>query len=164
MARLTHPNVVTVHDVGEHEGRVYVAMELVEGQTLDRWLKAEPRSWREALEVLMAAGRGLHAAHVRELVHRDFKPDNVMISHEGHVRVMDFGLARSSGDSIDDAAEPGSLSPLGAQRRDGRTARGHPGLHGARADRDAEPEPGRRSVRVLRERLGSGGQTATLRR
>lgn len=65
MARVTHPNVVTVHDVGEHDGRVYVAMEFVEGQTLAQWLNAERRSWREVLEVCMLAGQGPKAAHAR---------------------------------------------------------------------------------------------------
>jgi serine/threonine protein kinase len=102
MAKLQHPNVVTVYDVGEHRGRIYVAMELVEGRTLRKWLAAEPRGWREVLEVFSLAARGLWAAHTRGLIHRDFKPDNVMVSDEGHVLVMDFGLARSSGEPTHD--------------------------------------------------------------
>ncbi len=95
MAKLQHPNVVTVYDVGEHAGQVYVAMELVQGGSLRQWVRAAPRSWAETLDVFLAAGRGLWAAHERGLVHRDFKPDNVMVSDEGRVLVMDFGLARA---------------------------------------------------------------------
>ena len=97
MAKLTHPNVVSVHDAGEHDGTVYVAMEYVRGTTLRKWLARERRSWREVLEVYVQAGRGLERAHVRGLIHRDFKPDNVMVSNEGRVCVMDFGLARPGG-------------------------------------------------------------------
>jgi len=74
MARLGHPNVVAVHDVGEHAGLVFLAMEFVDGTTLTRWRKARSRSWREVVDVFMQAGRGLAAAHGKGLVHRDFKP------------------------------------------------------------------------------------------
>jgi eukaryotic-like serine/threonine-protein kinase len=100
MARLTHPNVVIVHDVGVVEdtapiaaGSVFMAMEHVDGVTLRRWLREQPRAWREVLRVLVAAGRGLAAAHAKGLVHRDFKPDNVMVDRSDRVLVMDFGLA-----------------------------------------------------------------------
>jgi eukaryotic-like serine/threonine-protein kinase len=93
LARLSHPNVVTIHDVGQHDGQIYIAMEYVEGVTLTRWL-GTPRSWRQVLDTLQRAGEGLAAAHDKRLVHRDFKPDNVMVGDDGRVRVMDFGLAR----------------------------------------------------------------------
>ncbi|WP_323137409.1 serine/threonine-protein kinase [Paraliomyxa miuraensis] len=98
LARLNHPHVVSVHDVGVHDGRVFVAMEFVEGKTLTQWLAEPdgPRPWPQVLPVLAAAGQGLAAAHAEGLVHRDFKPDNVMIGDDGRVRVMDFGLARST--------------------------------------------------------------------
>jgi tetratricopeptide (TPR) repeat protein len=96
MARLQHPNILVVHDVGTYEDGVFVAMELVDGSTLTEWLKSEPRSWRVALEVFVEAGRGLAAAHAAGLVHRDFKPDNVLVDHHRRVRVADFGLARAS--------------------------------------------------------------------
>ncbi|HET6583972.1 MAG TPA: serine/threonine-protein kinase, partial [Nannocystaceae bacterium] len=99
MARLNHPNVITVHDVGEHEGRVFIAMELVEGHTLRQRLQAEPLAWETVVDVFIAAGRGLACAHAKGLVHRDFKPDNVMIGDEQRIRVMDFGLARDANDS-----------------------------------------------------------------
>ncbi|MCA9693542.1 MAG: serine/threonine protein kinase, partial [Myxococcales bacterium] len=94
MARLSHPNVITVHDVGTARGHVFVAMEYVEGGTLGTWLEEQERGWRAVLDVFLAAGRGLAAAHEAGLVHRDFKPDNVLLERDGRVRVADFGLAR----------------------------------------------------------------------
>jgi hypothetical protein len=95
MARLQHPNVLAVHDVGTLGGdRVFVAMELVDGSTLRAWLRAGKRTWRDVLPVMRAAGAGLAAAHAAGLVHRDFKPDNVLVGKDGRARVMDFGLAR----------------------------------------------------------------------
>ncbi|MBK6922541.1 MAG: tetratricopeptide repeat protein [Deltaproteobacteria bacterium] len=94
MARVSHPNVIAVHDVGTHEGQVFLAMELVQGVTLRQWLQASPRTWSEVIAVMMQAGRGLAAAHRKGLVHRDFKPDNVMVGDDGRVLVMDFGLVR----------------------------------------------------------------------
>jgi eukaryotic-like serine/threonine-protein kinase len=95
LARLAHPNVIAVHDVGTLPGeRVFVAMELVDGVTLRKWLEVEQRPWREVLPVMIAAGQGLAAAHAAGLVHRDFKPDNVLVGNDGRVRVLDFGLAK----------------------------------------------------------------------
>jgi serine/threonine protein kinase len=93
LARMTHPNVVTVHDVGIVDGQVYLAMEFIEGQTLTKWLAEKPRTWREILSVFLEAGEGLAAAHEAGVTHRDFKPDNVVIGTNGRPRVMDFGLA-----------------------------------------------------------------------
>src|SRR6185437_14158091 len=92
-----HPNVVVVFDVGTFEEKVFIAMEFVDGNTVTYWLEQKPRTWREILNVFIAAGRGLIAAHEKGLVHRDFKPDNVMVGKDGQVRVMDFGLARQMG-------------------------------------------------------------------
>ena len=95
LARLSHPNVVIVHDVGvARDDQVFIAMELVDGVTLRAWIAAQKRSWREVRAVMLAAGTGLAAAHAAKLVHRDFKPDNVIVGTDGRVRVMDFGLAR----------------------------------------------------------------------
>jgi tetratricopeptide (TPR) repeat protein len=98
IARLSHQNVVIVYDVGTFEDQVFIAMEFVDGNTVTYWLQAQQRTWREIIKVFMAAGRGLQAAHDKELVHRDFKPDNVMVGKDGQVRVMDFGLARQVSD------------------------------------------------------------------
>jgi serine/threonine protein kinase len=92
LARLSHPNVVTVYEVGEDRGRVFLAMERVRGITLRAWL-AEPRPWRAIVAAFLEAGRGLEAAHQAGLVHRDFKPANVLRGDDGRVRVVDFGLA-----------------------------------------------------------------------
>jgi eukaryotic-like serine/threonine-protein kinase len=97
MARLSHPNVIAVHDVGRYRDQLFVAMEHVDGMTLATWLRKGPRAWREVLDVFRVAGRGLAAAHHAGLVHRDFKPDNVLMDQTGRVRVTDFGLARASG-------------------------------------------------------------------
>jgi len=94
IARLSHPNVVVVYDVGTFGESVFIAMEFIEGNTIGYWLEAGKRGWREVLDVYVAAGRGLISAHAAGLVHRDFKPENVMITKSGQVRVMDFGLAR----------------------------------------------------------------------
>ena len=94
IARLSHPNVVVAYDVGTFEDKVFIAMEYVEGNTVTYWLQVQERSWKEILDVFKDAARGLGAAHEKGLIHRDFKTDNVMISRDRHVRVMDFGLAR----------------------------------------------------------------------
>ncbi|MBL4687931.1 MAG: serine/threonine protein kinase [Nannocystaceae bacterium] len=92
LAKLRHPNVVTVYEVGHHEGDRFIAMDLVDGETLREWLSTR-RTYKQILEILIEAGHGLVAAHAAGLVHRDFKPDNVLVE-QGHARVVDFGLAR----------------------------------------------------------------------
>ncbi len=101
MARLSHPQVVQVHDVGMIARQVFVAMEFVQGVDLEAWLAAEPRQWSDVLRVYLDAGRGLAAAHAADIVHRDFKPSNVLIGADGRVRVADFGLARHWEGSVD---------------------------------------------------------------
>ncbi len=98
MARLSHPNVLPVYDVGMVDSHVFMAMEYVEGHTLGQWLEHDERSWREVIDVFVGAGKGLAAAHAAGLVHRDFKPENVMLGENVRPRVMDFGLARASDD------------------------------------------------------------------
>ncbi|HEX2568812.1 MAG TPA: serine/threonine-protein kinase [Polyangia bacterium] len=113
-ARLSHPHVIAVYDVGLYEGQVFVAMELVEGVTLDRWLRETRPTASEILAMFLQAGQGLAAAHAAGLVHRDFKPQNVLIGQDGRARVADFGLARTALDTepprpATEAPTPGSL-------------------------------------------------------
>jgi serine/threonine protein kinase len=102
MARVTHPHVISVFDVGTLGEGVFVAMEFVDGTTLRRWIKEKPHTWRQVLDTFVPAGRGLAGAHAAGLVHRDFKPDNVLIGTDGRIRVTDFGLARLA----EEGAEP----------------------------------------------------------
>ncbi|MEX1368304.1 MAG: serine/threonine-protein kinase, partial [Nannocystaceae bacterium] len=121
LAQLSHPNVVQVYEVGEHEGDVFIAMELVEGVSLRQWQADPERTASELLEVYDQAGRGLAAAHRAGLVHRDFKPANVHVGADGRARVLDFGLALGpgllgstggSGRSVDPSS-PGSVTRTG---------------------------------------------------
>jgi tRNA A-37 threonylcarbamoyl transferase component Bud32/tetratricopeptide (TPR) repeat protein len=99
MAKLSHPNVVPVFDVGTYAGQVFVAMELIEGLTLRDWRKKFGTSWEEIRDVMVSAGDGVAAAHAAGLIHRDFKPANVLVGDDGRVRVLDFGLARGVQDN-----------------------------------------------------------------
>jgi serine/threonine protein kinase/tetratricopeptide (TPR) repeat protein len=100
LARVSHPNVTAIYDVGiDHDPSasapvVYVAMELVDGVTLRRWLADGARSWRDVVDMLGQAARGLQAAHEAGVVHRDVKPENILVGRDGRVRVTDFGLAQ----------------------------------------------------------------------
>lgn len=93
LARVIHPNIVVLYDVGTAFQGTYMAMEYLPGQDLARWLATGSRSWTEIIDVFVEAGRGLAAAHAAGLVHRDFKPTNVMVCKDGRVKVLDFGLA-----------------------------------------------------------------------
>jgi tetratricopeptide (TPR) repeat protein len=110
MARIRHPNVVAVHDAGSDGDRLYVAMELVAGTNLRAWLGGGP-PWREIVRVMIAAGRGLAAAHALGLVHRDFKPENVLLGAADQVCVTDFGLACAAGARTDVAGTPAYIAP-----------------------------------------------------
>src|SRR5262249_21678690 len=117
--------VITVHDVGTLAERVFVAMEYVDGVTLAAWLSERARTRAEILWAFREAARGLGAAHAAGLVHRDFKPQNVMVGRDGIVRVMDFGPARRI-DAAAPAAPPEAPPPAPAP--------GHPGRDAAEAD------------------------------
>ncbi|MEM6991076.1 MAG: protein kinase [Myxococcota bacterium] len=119
LARMNHPNVVQVYDVGEHGESVFMAMEFVVGRSVREWTASEPRSADEIVDVFARAAEGLAAAHDAGVVHRDIKPDNLMVADSGRVLVMDFGLAvrRSTDDSPDSvvathaAGTPAYMSP-----------------------------------------------------
>ncbi|HZX00708.1 MAG TPA: serine/threonine-protein kinase [Bacilli bacterium] len=121
MARLQHPNVASVYEVGTVGDRVFLAMELVAGTTLRAWMRPG-RPWAEVCDVMVQAGRGLAAAHAAGVVHRDVKPDNILVGDDGRVRVGDFGLARAAG-------------PAGA------ATSGAPGGAGIEGAENAEPRP-----------------------
>ncbi len=115
LARLSHPNVVPVYDLGLHGGRLFLTMEYVEGETLSEWLARRKPSTAEIVDVFLAAGEGLSAAHAAGIVHRDFKPSNVMVGRDGRVRVLDFGIAQAlstaaPGEAVD-AGTPAYMAP-----------------------------------------------------
>ncbi len=129
LARLNHPAVVTVYDVGLLADQVFVAMEYVDGCTLAEWLYRRRRPWQRILAMLLEAGHGLHAAHQAGLVHRDFKPDNVLVGRDGRVRVTDFGLARPTTveELVPSDRNPnGTSSPLTATLTQTKTLVGTP--------------------------------------
>jgi serine/threonine protein kinase/tetratricopeptide (TPR) repeat protein len=133
MARLAHPNVITVHEIGRVGNRLFVAMEYVPGTTLRGWLHAKRRSWREVVAIMRQVASGLAAAHDAGLVHRDFKPENVLVGADGRPRVGDFGLARVMTDSQTDTSS-GSWSRAGDGLARDRAA-------GIRIDGSAETIP-----------------------
>lgn len=122
MARLSHANVVTIHDVGTTDDGVFIAMERMEGGTLTEWLRSAPRSWSDVVAAFIGAGRGLAEAHRAGLVHRDFKSDNVLLGKDDVARVSDFGLAlqlREPGSDVPGQSHRPSCSPGGYDARAG---------------------------------------------
>nr|WP_276600386.1 serine/threonine-protein kinase [Nannocystis sp. ILAH1] len=109
MAQISSPHAVTVYEAGTYGEQVFIVMELVAGTTLTQWLGEGPRRWREVIEVFIQAGRGLRAAHQAGLIHRDFKPDNVLVGDDGRARVADFGLAHAAAEAVASMAR-GTLS------------------------------------------------------
>jgi serine/threonine protein kinase/tetratricopeptide (TPR) repeat protein len=140
LARLSHSNVVQVYDVGEIDGRVFVVMEFVEGRTLGEWMR-EGHALDEILALFAAAGRGLAAAHAAGVVHRDFKPDNVIVGLDGRPRVLDFGLARAvAEDERPGTPEPPTPEPREPKRRAESNVECEPD---AQAEPEATPDLGR---------------------
>ena len=161
LAQLTHPNVVPVYDVGEAEGLVFIVMEYVAGDTLRDWMRRGPHPWPQVVERMLQAGEGLAAAHAAGLVHRDFKPANVLLG-DGRARVVDFGLARAlegadvvrSSASLSDVSASGddlpSVSMLGQDMTQAGVVVGTPSYMSPRAAPRAGGGCGERPVRVLR--------------
>ncbi len=129
MAKVDDANVVTVFEVGKHRGDVYIAMEFIDGETFGDWRTRTGALWPEVINILGQAARGLVAAHAQGLVHRDFKPDNVMVGRDGRVRVMDFGLVRSESEpgptSASDADSDATLDGPAADASLGETGPDH---------------------------------------
>jgi hypothetical protein len=112
IAKVSHENVIVIYDVGTAGDEVFIAEEMVDGTTLRGWIDERPRGWREVLAMLTQAGRGLAAAHAAGLIHRDFKPENVLVGRDGRIRVTDFGLARPQVElarDTDQVSEPPTL-------------------------------------------------------
>src|SRR5450432_4680615 len=94
VAALSHPNILAIHDFGTHEGTAYAVMELLEGETLGAKLDAGPIPQKLAVDYALQIARGLSAAHEKGIVHRDLKPENLFVDKEGHLKILDFGLAK----------------------------------------------------------------------
>ena len=139
MAQLTHPNVIAVFDVGTAFDQIFVAMEFIDGWTLRQWLKAEPRSQLAIVSAFELAGRGLAAAHAAGFIHRDFKPDNVLVSKDGRVLVTDFGLARIV--DVKASADAPNTAPNTATRTATKAAINNPTELAAETVPDPVPEP-----------------------
>ena len=112
---LNHPHILTVHDVGEFEGRQYLVTEFVDGGTLKDWAGAEKRSWRQIVELLVGVADGLATAHVAGILHRDIKPANILVTSNGYGRLADFGLAkleeRTSPEAVTQTLGPETTGP-----------------------------------------------------
>ena len=113
VAALNHPNILAIHDFGEHEGSPYIVTELLEGQTLRGSLSGGPIPSRKATNTAEQVARGLAAAHHKGIVHRDLKPENIFITRGGRVKILDFGLAKLTPDKTPDAETVASQTEPG---------------------------------------------------
>jgi Tol biopolymer transport system component len=105
---LNHPHILTVHDVGEFSGRQYIVSELMDGGTLHDWARQSAHSWRKVIELLVGVADGLAAAHAANILHRDVKPTNVLLTKSGYAKLADFGVAKLADDEDVDAARRGA--------------------------------------------------------
>ncbi len=112
LATVQHPNIVAIHDGGSHDGRVFLVMDYIAGQPLDVYMASQPRSIRETLDVFIAICDAVNAAHVRGIIHRDLKPANVRVDATGRPFVLDFGLAKLTGEALDSAAAAASPNSM----------------------------------------------------
>ncbi len=126
MAKLSHANVVSVFDVEDVDGRLVMVMEFVAGQTLRQWLDATERSVADIVACFVRAGRGLAAAHRADVLHRDFKPANVLVAHDGTVKVTDFGIAKATFTPVSTASESGVDDVAGSELTRAGTVVGTP--------------------------------------
>ncbi|MCB1561322.1 MAG: serine/threonine protein kinase [Xanthomonadales bacterium] len=122
LARLSHPNILPIHDVGEFEDQVYLVTEFVDGWTLDHWIAENSPATADVVDALLAAGEGLAAAHAQDIVHRDLKPENVMMGRDGRVRVMDFGLASRTASTDAEGRPYGTPRYMAPEQRRGEAA------------------------------------------
>ena len=138
VAALSHPNILSIFDFGSQDGVVFAVMELLEGKTLREKLDAGPISQRKAVDYALQVARGLSAAHEKGVVHRDLKPENLFVTKEGHVKILDFGLAKNVGSGVEgdpisartisDHTQPGSvMGTVGYMSPE--QVRGHPADH-----------------------------------
>ena len=119
-ACLSHPNIVNIYDVGEENGIYYIVMELIEGITLKKYIERRKKlEIRESIEVAMQVARGLEAAHAEHIIHRDIKPQNIMISKDGKVKVTDFGIARAASSQTISSNTMGSVHYISPEQARG---------------------------------------------
>ena len=161
VAALSHPNILAIHDFGTQDGTAYAVTELLEGETLRGKLDTGPIAQRQAIDYALQVVKGLAAAHEKGIVHRDLKPENLFVSKDGHLKILDFGLAKKVGGrrSGGEDERGDGLGPHGARDGDG-----HDGLHVARAGAGAARRSplGHLLVRddPLRDALGQEGVQA----
>jgi eukaryotic-like serine/threonine-protein kinase len=150
MAKISHPNVAPVYDVGVYDDAVFIAMELIDGPTLEAWTTRTARPWTEILRMYLLAGRGLAAAHDAGLIHRDFKPDNVMVGPDDRPRVLDFGLARPAALDGEDTLLPADDDDLfDPSELDARIDADGPRSPTTAPSPEPEPEPGSRPGGII---------------